>query len=81
MDFLGGIELRNYSDEISTGNAKFFGLVIYLCLIIFLPYLNVLNRSNFEITFVITFGFSLCIPSFIKRIKSSCSNRVLNMFY
>lgn len=41
-------------------------LILYLCLVIFTPYINIAGRDNFEITFGVTMLFIIFVPYLLK---------------
>lgn len=52
-------------------------LILYLCLIIFTPYMSVAGRDNFEITFVVTLFFAALLHSALKRYRQG-ENMILS---
>lgn len=52
------------------------GLITYLCLVIFAPYISIGGRDNFEITFPVTLALGLFIPFAFRRFKNQ-NNKTL----
>lgn len=55
----------------------YYFLIIYICLIIFTPYISIGGRNNFEITFPITLLFAAFLPCAYRRYRHA-ENTILN---
>lgn len=69
--------MRELFPYIDKKGYSYLGIIIYLVLIVFSPYLNIGGRENFEITFIITLTFVIFIPGCIRRFRER-ENSIIN---